>query len=253
MLLTSVATAFQATPDRTGEAQLKALIQGMSKLNSIHLMITVESRTSLSDAFYYGRTFDLNWGLGGRFRIGISDYWGDARSYVSDGRTLMKDSLDSQEGVELRDFDRTAMDSSEELAARGAYALATIYLLSGESGLAKLAPPESTITFKDGVIHLSESPFGNMAIHTELHRGMLRATKIEYDNWPWKESMYEQYPEWWDPPLEGTLDVETLTWLSSGSKRDTFRVNPPKGMRVNDLRTKKVVGPAGLEPATKRL
>lgn len=208
----------------------------MGQLKDVRLRVAVEGRDDAKSSLYLGRIFDVRWGSQNRFRIGIDDYWGDSREYVCDGKTVMRDFRNLDTGVELTKFQKSAIDSVPDLAARGSYALATLYLLGGKQMVSMLAPPDASVVSAENRITIVGSPFGQITIHYAKYGDKLKATRIEYDNRPWKQSMFEQYPEWWDPPSPGTLDVETISWLRTGVGRNPFQIKPPKGLPVSDLR-----------------
>lgn len=249
-------TAFQdPTPkvDRSGEPALIKLMNALSIQKSAHYYISTFSCNSEKDMYFEGNQFDVLFGGPKRVRITASNMWGDGRIYISDGKSLLLDYLDASQGLVLKDIGKTLMASDTDLDVKGSYGLVTTMLFQGPEALEKVATKASPITFSstDGIskISIQKSDFGNLSIVFRETKSGPILIRCEYDNWDYKQSQHEKYPEWVDAPEKGTMDVE-ICRLDTKRKtvKNAFAPLPPKNLTIRDERKKGKKAPLNRTP-----
>ncbi len=237
-------TAFQdPTPkvDRSGEPALIKLMNALSIQKSAHYYISTFSCNSEKDMYFEGNQFDVVFGGPKRVRITASNMWGDGRMYVSDGKSLLIDYFDISQGVLLKDIGKSLMASDADLDAKGSYGLVTTMLFQGPEALEKVATKASAITSSSNsgisIISIQKSEFGNLNIVFRETRSGPVLVRCEYDNWDYKVSQHEKYPDWVDAPEKGTMDVE-ICRLDTKRKtvKNAFAPLPPKNLTIRDER-----------------
>src|SRR5947209_1005892 len=97
----SAAPAPPHKPNRSGEPALRQLMATMSSLKGAKITDFISRRMRDEDALQPETTNTIWFQTTSRFRILQSDVFGGGRLYVSDGKTLLVDTLDDTEDVVL--------------------------------------------------------------------------------------------------------------------------------------------------------
>jgi|CXWL01.1.fsa_nt_gi hypothetical protein len=229
--------------DRSGEPALIKLMNSLANRKSAHYYVSTYSRDSEKGMFFEGNQFDLTFGGPKRIRLIASNMWGDGRKYVSDGKALLLDYLDISQGAVLKDIGKNLMATDAELDAKGSYCLVTTVLFQGADAIEEIASKDSPVrvVVKDGIsiISVQKSDFGNLNIVYREERSGPVLIRCEYDNWDYKQSQHEKFPDWVDAPEKGTLDLEICLLDSKRRiRKNVFDTSPPKGLSIKDERKK---------------
>lgn len=237
--------AQEPTPkvDRSGEPALIKLMDSLSKRKLAHYSISTFSRNSEEDMYFEGNHFDVVFGGPKRVRITASSMWGDGRIYISDGKTLLLDYLDISQGVLLKDVGKSLMASDPDLDVKGSYGLVTTMLFQGPEAIEKVASKASSIIYYStggpSIISIQNSEFGNLKIFYRETKSGPVVIRCEYDNWDYKQTQHEKYPEWVDAPEKGTMDVEVCRFDSKKKvAKNAFSTLPAKNLTIRDERKK---------------
>ncbi|HZH98728.1 MAG TPA: hypothetical protein VEX38_07130 [Fimbriimonadaceae bacterium] len=243
LLFCAYALALQepAAPDRTGEPELRRILEAHGKLRNVQIVIGKSARERSDQVMQPDKTLTLWYAGPNRFRMAASSYWGDAALYVSDGKTLYSDPLDDSQPAILRNTTVTPIPMvHNDLSLRGGNGSMLFYLLEGAGAFDKIVDSGGNITLKESAVErqvtFKSKDFGTVSIFVDKAKRL--AHRIEYDNLPGKLAAYLRFPMWMEKP-EDPLDREEITITPMRSfPRDTFSVKPPKWRPVTDQRKK---------------
>ncbi len=180
------------------------------------------------------QTISIFRGSNGQFRVETAGYWGDARLWACDGKTLLIDPLSQYEPAVLRkaisfeafvasEFKPQAYSGSllAQMLMKGAYN-ATV-----DTSVDVTRPRPTTLRFKskaNGFVELT-------------HVGGV-LTRLEYDNKPSLRAAYQFNPLWnapvADPWTQELISFEPRPKVSKGY----LSVTVPEGLAVIDERPK---------------
>lgn len=221
------------TPDRSGEAALRAVFATYGKLAKFEASIAKSSRDRKEDALLPTLSFMLAYDSPTRFRLEQSEYWGGGTTYVQDGTTLKLVSADGGP-TRLRNAGKSLMTSFGSLAPGGGSFSLLFLFLEGPRAFDKLVAADSSITRRGNWISLKTKDFGEMSLHLD---GKL-IVGIEFDNKALRMASYRFTPMFGDPP-EDPLEVEAISYrFVDGFPRHTFDTSVRPGEPVIDERKK---------------
>src|SRR4051794_12790680 len=80
----------QPKPDRSGEPELKRLMDSSASLRNVRFHLSIVARDSREGVMYPDCDIDVRFLGPGKYRMEVMDPWGDGYTLVSDGATLMR-------------------------------------------------------------------------------------------------------------------------------------------------------------------
>lgn len=232
-------------PDRSGEPALRALMEEYSKLKNVRASVSWTSREKASGPYYAERTLEFLYSKPTVFRVATTGMWGDGVTFVSDGKSILRDSLDEDAGLSLHDVQPNVFDCHSDLALRGQASTVLFYLFAGPKALDSLVAKDGFIKKAAtkgelDTIQFKSSMIGVVTLLVDARGRQKLVRRIEFDNLEFREEQARLYPEWVDMP-EDPLDVQEIRYVSVGRRLDRkLFVSEYKGkLSVQDLRTKR--------------
>ncbi|MBX3111539.1 MAG: hypothetical protein KF857_05975 [Fimbriimonadaceae bacterium] len=229
LVFAASAPAIQAPAplDRSGEGYLVQLLDRYSKLPPFYLWFDRYSRDS-GEGFDKGGTVQLWYGGGKKFRVSSCGAFGDEVLGVSDGHTLLVDSMDLGRPVTLADMPAKWQGLTDQVAPNQGGSL-VLWLLDGPGSLDRLAERDKPITLlRRGsafVVTFTNKALGEM--QAEIVDGWLVADQIvqrfDFDGEKFESVSRNEYRPFNFAPRFG---------------RDTFETKVAPGLMVIDERTK---------------
>lgn len=220
----------------------------MKSMSSVpfEAVVTINSREAGDAPFFPGNQFRIGQQKPNQFRMSMSNHWGDGFAYISDGKTFMIDPLDLEQAIVLKEAGAAPWDAEPSLMPGRDNATVFLLVATGERALTLLAEKEAAVTtFDPGKgrtgIRIKGKAFGTADLIAEKVQGRLMLVESRYDNLAQKQSAHDRWPEWVGPPQAGTLDIESVDYVSVGRTipADLLDTRPPKGIRVDDQRPPK--------------
>lgn len=158
--------AKKVPPIRTGEPQLRAMLEYFGKLNSFHVQILTQDRDDANATFMTGGLAEV-WSALPKFRVLSTGAWGDASVATSDGKTLLTDPLDDS-------GEATIADAPKSLPSdRAGFASPLLSIFQGMSSFDKLVDKDGPVLASEGAdgikdLEFDSSQYGRVAVHYRL-------------------------------------------------------------------------------------
>lgn len=230
-------------PDRSGETAFRQILKWAKGLDNVHIVIAKSYRESAKMPFYPDSRVDL-WLSGSRFRYETSGYWGDGQVVVSDGTSVLNDSMSEYEPAVMADAKGSALSTLKELKIEVDDVSPLFTLMAGPEQIDKIVEKTAFIRQEpdhgdEKAVAFAHKKLGTVRLNYHLVRGMPLLDRIDFDNMPVLKEQAKANPEWADEPDPGTLNRHDILLDSSRPSGDLFQVKPAKGREVVDKRKKK--------------
>lgn len=253
-LVPLVAVAQEPTPDRSGEAALKKLLTRYGELKGIDVEIRQSTREAANEPMYTDRAIRVRFDEGVRFRVDMTEMWGETLLVISDGTTVARDSLYEGAPVRLSDAQDTMIGCEAELAPGKGSGSILFLLLEGPNAWDKLVSEKGSVTDKPfgrklRVIQFTSKLVGGVSLFYDPTDRLGLVTRIEYDDKQNKVNQARSMPQWFDMPQD-PLVRQDLTYFAVATKlpHGLFVTAQDKGRAVQDERKKKHQNLGALRP-----
>lgn len=215
------------------EAQLTAAFERMASLRNATVQIAHGWRENALSMFTFERFSFLSLESPNRFRLESNGYWGDAKLFVSDGKTLLVDACDDAIPIVLMKAPENILTASQELEPKPFSGAMTWVMLAGAKGLDRIRDAAVPVTQKGDTVSFRSR--GNGQVWVTLKDGL--PTSIEFDNKAQLKAAYRFNP-FWNNPVDDPMTREEITVQSSTKfRKDTFSTKVPMGRKADDGRT----------------
>ncbi len=224
--------------DRSGEPLLREMLASMGQVRNVRLTIGRYFLGAPGDRVSESAVSRVWYREPGVFRLQWSEVMGDAQLWVTDGRSLLRDSMGTR-SVSVRDplksfAEKGSGPSIEEIGS------VILWALDGEASLPLIAPEGKRVVRLADVEGLtvveSASTVGTVRFFARRSGGALRVVRVE------TQRGSGPAPVSFGGGAFITRD-EVLEWESVRRFEDwVFDPSPPKGLEVRDERTSKKPG-----------
>lgn len=217
----------------SGEAILDQLLDRYHKLRNVEISISKAGRARKGEALEASIEMILRYVDPKKFHLDVAEYWGGGSRYVSDGVTLLSESVDGGRPIQLRNA-APLIDSHPELNLHAGNSSVIFAFLKGREMRSKLVAPNIPISAGRNWIRFASKDFGMMTL--TLTDGWIH--EIAYDNLPGRMASYVMTPMWNEKP-EDPLEIESVTYrFGAKFAKSWFDTKPKPGLPVEDLRKK---------------
>jgi len=234
-----------ATVDRSGEPALRKVLADMGSLRGVRVELYKTGHVRKEQVMAPQQTTSIWYEGPTRFRILEMAPFGDGKLFVSDGQSLLMDTLDDTEDVTLENAGKNIYSGDPDLSLKGNSSAVFFYLLDGPSAFDKLVAPNSEIV--SGVssepwVKFKSADVGAVTVFYAQKNGKSLVDRIEYDNAPKYEARVRAGSRALRP--DGSLVVEEISYVSPGGRfsPSLFSTTPAKNRTVKDQRKKKPGG-----------
>ena len=231
MLALVAAIAFQTQDkpavDHSAEPALKQLFANAGMLHGAHVVLTFYGKAD-GDYYLQNRTDDMWIGSNGELRLSSMSSMGDGSLIVTDGKTLMTDPLTDDDPIRLSKGGKAL----HLVAPREPMA----FFLEGSAGYDALIDASSAITFTTAsegkkAIDCRAKDFGRVVIvYSDSAQNPLPERSDMFRSARRRDDGSEQ-------PLATSKEFIRVVYVGP-VKADLFKVDPPKGAKVEDNRNK---------------
>lgn len=212
--------------------ELRALLDRLASQSGRWTIARESTAVRSLEPFQPEQTVSIYRNSKGQYRVEVTGYWGDARMWVCDGKTLMVDPLSQYESVLLRRpmaYDDFAPQFFKPEAYAGSFMAQCLRKGAFEAVVDSTVPVTrsraSTLRFKsraNGFVEITHTAEG--------------VNSIVYDNKPTLQAAYRFNPLW-NGPVKDPLTQEIVTYEPRPSVgRDYLSTLVPKGLPVIDER-----------------
>lgn len=219
------------TQNASGEALLDQLFVRYEKLRNVEISVSKAGRIRKGEALEAATEMILRYADPKKFQLDVSEYWGGGSRYVSDGTTLLTETIDGP--IVLKNAG-TLIDADPGLALHNGNSCVIFAFLKGPSMKSKMVVPNAPIQSGKNWIQFQTKDFGVMTL--TLSDGWIN--QISFDNKPGRMANYLLFPMFGDKP-EDPMEIEAYSYrFGVKFAKSWFDARPPKGMAFQDQRKK---------------
>jgi hypothetical protein len=228
-------------PDRSGEAELKRVMDATAAMRNVRIRLVSSSRETLDGVWYPDGDVNVWFIEPNRFRIEAMDTWGDGFTVICDGKALLKDGLAEWEPATLANLPKSLVEAEPQLAWNGSRGGPLFYFLDGSRTLDTMASKDGDIkqlTPEGGFkrIEFHHAIGGNVVVFYNEEVKNPVVSRFEFDKLPHLKAMHQQFPDWYGQPQEPLtrqwVAIQPIGKLESW----VLDVRGSKGRVVKDVR-----------------
>ncbi len=225
--------------DRSGEKILDQLAAHYEKFGSVRFSINTAAQDRPNGPFYADSQTDVAWDGKSKYRVEQMDMWGDGGLWVSDGSTLLQDSLELEGTVTLLDALKTDPLADAKFSPGNPQGSMLFSFFHGRKAIDALLKKESKISLGqpnygyDSII-VESIRLGEVTIYYAPKTKQIY--RFEYKSRPSFEQQMDGLR-----PIGAALSRQDITYYQVGGRLPAilFSTTPPEGMDVVDRRAKK--------------
>lgn len=230
-----------AKVDRSGEKVLDQLAGHYAKFGAVRLSINAAAQDRPDGPFYADSQIDVAWDGKAQYRIEQMDMWGDGGLWISDGRTLLQDSLELGGTVTLLDAIKSSPLADARFSPGNPQGSMLFSFFHGRKAVDALLKKNSKIVAgqaKNGYDSLvvESIRLGEVTIYYAPKTKLI--DRFEYKARPSFDQQMDGIR-----PVGAALSCQEITYNQIGGRISAklFSTTPPDGMDVLDRRSKKAV------------
>lgn len=259
----------QSKPDRSAEALFRKMLESHGKLRGLHVLIWNGRQDRPDYPFQMSSSQEFWFQEGAVFRIENASYFGGTSRVVSDGVAVLNDPMDLERPVTLSKAGKAVVDSDSSLGLGRRSSSVLFALLGGVEAFDSIVAPNGVIheAPADGplkAIRVGLRTLGTAVLYYAANDPQMLLRRVDTVGTPTAGGRGPQAeappglagdsgaP---DPAAQGPQRVvrQNLYYRQVGGKLDAdlFSTEPPKGVKVNDLRKeqpKTDTGPFSSDP-----